>query len=80
MQWNEGQVFCESVGTLPGCVEGVRNAKAEMELNLARNTKILISFFKDKSAQRTNPLLNCIESQVASRSREVIFPLYSVLM
>lgn len=38
-QWNQGQVSVKSIGTLPGYVDGVRKAKAQMELNLARDTQ-----------------------------------------
>lgn len=38
-QWNQGQVSVKSIGTLPGYVDGVRKAKAQVELNLARDTQ-----------------------------------------
>ncbi|PKU43066.1 hypothetical protein llap_6639 [Limosa lapponica baueri] len=52
----------------------------EKDLEVLVNKKLNISQQSALATQKTNSILGCIERSVASRSREVILPLYSTLV
>jgi len=57
--------------------EGIERNPAENNLRVMVNEKLEVSWQYALAAQKTNHILGCIKSSLASRSREVILPLCS---
>jgi len=60
--------------------EGVESSPAKKDLRVVVDEKLYMSHQSGLGAHKANHILGCIKSSMASRSREVILPLYSTLV
>jgi len=60
--------------------EATQSSSAKKYLGVLADEKMDVTWQSVLAAQKANHILGCIKSSVASRSREVILPLYSALV
>ncbi|KAJ7411405.1 hypothetical protein BTVI_49511 [Pitangus sulphuratus] len=60
--------------------EGIKNSPVEKDLGMMVGGKLKVIQQCVLAAQKANRILGCIKRNVASRSREVVLPLYSALV
>jgi len=61
-------------------VDLLESSSAERDLGVLVDDKLTTSEQRVLVAKKANGLLGCIKKSVASRSREVLLPLYSALL
>ena len=78
--------FCTWEGTTPGtcstCSRAthLENRYAEKDLGILVDTRLNVTQQCDLAVKKANSIPGCFMQSITSRSREIIFPLYSALM
>jgi len=86
MRFNKAKCKVLHLGQVISCYqyrlggEGIESSTAQKDLEMLVDEKLYMSHQCTLTAQQANHILGCIKRRVASRSREVILPLYSALV